>query len=155
MRLPRKVSPSHSPTSPLEELLALPAVLVPDLPLPVTLWLAIEGAPARVQLTTRERAGPTLASQTLADVIAFDREELRAIVLAVQADRLWRKDLLGLCFDKWRRPDHRLTLSEALAGANTDETQWTLGRVLSRIGATIDSFELGDESSLDRLSVAA
>lgn len=155
MRLPRKVSPSEHPVCLLEEVLALPARLVPDLPLPITLWLAIEGAPARVQLTTCERAGPERSGESLADVIAFDREELRALLVAVQADRIWRKDLLGLCFDKWRRPDHRLTLRDALAGANPDESDWTLARVLARLGATVEAVELGEESRADRLSFAA
>ena len=154
MRIPRKVSPPPA-SQLLTELLALPASLVPDLPLPVTLWLAIEGAPARVQLSTRERAGPSQIRESLAEVIGFDREEVRALVIAVQADRIWRKDLLGLCFDKWRKPDHRLTLRDALAGANPDEQDWSLARVLARLGATIESVELGEDSSALPLSAAA
>jgi hypothetical protein len=154
MRLPRKVSPSPD-SQLLTELLGLPASLVPDLPLPVGLWLAIEGAPARVQFCTRERAGPSQAGESLAETITFDREEVRALMLAVQADRIWRKDLLGMCFDKWRKPDHRLTVRDALAGANPDEEDWTLARVLARIGATVEALELGDESRALPLSAAA
>ena len=153
MRTPRKVSPSEldrcsvgplavhltPPHSPECELLALPALLVPDLPAPLTLWLDLEGAPARVQLTTRDAA---TATSSLADVIVFDREEVRALFLAVQADRIWRKDLLGLCFDKWRQPEHRLTSAQALAGANPDAQDWSLARVLARLGATLARFEL-------------
>ena len=142
-------------------LLNLPAELVPDLPLPVTLWLAIEGAPARVQLTTRPRRSSEdtdveCPDRSLADVIMFDREEFRALVRAVEADRIWRKDLLGLCFDKWRRPDHRLTAEDALAGANPDPQHWSLERVLTRLGATLERLELGNESIEPRaLCVAA
>jgi hypothetical protein len=143
---------------PWAPLLNLSAEIVPDLPVPVTLWLAIEGAPARVQLTTRacEHGAGECPEHSLADVIVFDREEFRALVTAVEADRMWRKDLLGLCFDKWRRPDHRLTVSDALAGANPDPQHWSLERVLTRLGATLERLDLGDESAPERaLSAAA
>lgn len=137
---------------PFAELLSLPAELLPDLPEPVTLWLELEGAPARVVMTTREHASP---EATLADVIVFEREEVRALAIAAQADRLWRKDLLGLCFDKWRRPDHRVTVAEVLGGANPDAHDWTLGRVLYRLGATLESFEIGATSPARGVSAAA
>jgi hypothetical protein len=141
---------------PLGELLALPARLIPDLPLAVTLSLAIEGAPARVQLTTLTRRAGVDSGHSLAEVIVFDREELRALFSAVQADRIWRKDLLGVCFDKWRKPEHRLTLDVALAGANPDEQDWPLSRVLARLGASVESFELADDATRVReLSRAA
>ena len=153
MRLTRQTSKMLSPFEPPPamdpgaELLNLPAALVPDLPLPVTLWLAIEGAPARVQLTTRACADSECPGRSLADVIVFDREEFRALITAAEADRMWRKDLLGLCFDKWRRPDHRLTTADALGGANPDPQSWSLERVLARLGATLERLELGDESA--------
>jgi hypothetical protein len=151
MRTTHKVWPfdfdgaqARAPSDPQRELLALPARLVPELPLAFTLSLLIEGAPARVQFTTELHLD---AGESLADVIVFDREELRALFIAVQADRVWRKDLLGVCFDKWRKPDHRLTLEHALAGANPDEQQdWSLGRVLARLGATLESIELADDA---------
>jgi hypothetical protein len=164
MRHSRKTSP-HAAPDPMPELLNMDAVLVPDLPVPVTMWLTIEGAPARVQLTTLERAAPDAGElepweeprlPVLADVIVFDREELRALVTAVQADRVWRKDLLAACFDKWRRPEHRLTLREALAGANEDANDWSLARVLARVGATVEAVEIGVPSAEERpLSAAA
>ncbi|HKP60140.1 MAG TPA: hypothetical protein VJV78_25620 [Polyangiales bacterium] len=163
MRNPRKtfpLSPFEPPSAdPRAPLLNLPAELVPDLPLPVTLWLAIEGAPARVQLTTRSShdhgAEALCPERSLADVIVFEREEFRALVTAAEADRMWRKDLLGLCFDKWRRPDHRLTVADALAGANPDPQHWSLERVLIRLGATIERVELGDESQQQQHALSA
>lgn len=134
---------ARAPADPRRELLALPARLVPELPLAFTLSLSIEGAPTRVQFTTELHLD---AGDSLADVIVFDREELRALFAAVQTDRIWRKDLLGVCFDKWRKPDHRLTLEHALSGANPDEQDWSLGRVLARLGATVDSIELADDA---------
>jgi hypothetical protein len=133
----------QAPVDPQRELLALPARLVPELPLAFTLSLEIEGAPARVQFTTELHLD---AGDSLAEVIVFDREELRALFTAVQADRFWRKDLLGVCFDKWRKPDHRLSLQQALAGANPDEEDWSLGRVLARLGASIESIELAEDT---------
>lgn len=129
---------------PHAELLALPAHLAPDVPLGFTLTVCVDGAPARLQLTTELRLE---GGDSLADVIVFDREELRALIAGVEADRIWRKDLLGICFDKWRKPDHRLTSDAALAGANPDEdeTNWSLGRVLARIGATVESIELAND----------
>ncbi|HKU39610.1 MAG TPA: hypothetical protein VJR89_15730 [Polyangiales bacterium] len=153
MRQPRKMSPFESSweATPWAPLLNLPAHLVPDLPLPVTLWLELEGAPSRVQLTTRSRAEADRACPrgSLADVIVFDREELRALIAGVEADRIWRKDLLGLCFDKWRKPEHRLTEADALAGANADPQQWSLERVLARLGAAVEHMELGDHTDHD------
>lgn len=158
MRQPR-TSPLFEPPDPWAPLLNLPACLVPDLPLPVTLWLELEGAPSRVQLTTRSRAEADRMCPrgVLADVIVFDREELRALIVGVEADRLWRKDLLGLCFDKWRTPEHRLTAADALAGANPDPQHWSLERVLARLGATVERVDFGDSSDEiePRLSVAA
>lgn len=141
--------------TPARELLELPAKLVPDLPLAFTLTLEIEGAPALVQLSTELHLD---GGDSLADVIVFDREELRALIVGTQADRIWRKDLLGVCFDKWRKPDHRLTLEAALAGANPDvaEAGGSLGRVLERLGATVVSIELADDVvPLGQLSRAA
>jgi hypothetical protein len=155
MRTTYKVSPFDSDgalvRAPAEtfnnprELLSLPARLVPDLPLAFTLSLAVEGAPARLQLTTELHLD---AGDSLAEVIVFDREEMRSLFIAVEADRVWRKDLLGVCFDKWRKPEHRLTLERVLAGANPDEQErdWTLGRVLARLGATVESIELADQA---------
>jgi hypothetical protein len=126
-----------------QDLLSLPARLVPDLPLAFTLTLEIEGAPAKLQLTTELHLD---AGDSLAEVIVLDREEMRALFTGVQADRVWRKDLLGICFDKWRKPEHRLTLEHALAGANPDEQQWSLRRVLARLGAVVQSIELADDA---------
>jgi hypothetical protein len=163
MRQPRKALPDYelypteiAPESGLppglwQELNALPAVDLVSLPVPVTLWLRVEGAPATVQLTTA--AGESLAAagarlqtaqpaHSLSDRIVFERDELRALVIAAEADRFWRKQLLATCFDKWRRPDHRLTLDDALAGANPDPQGWPLARVLARLGAVVERVEL-------------
>jgi hypothetical protein len=139
----------------LHELIELPARLIPDLPLGFTLTLEIEGAPAQVQFSTELHLD---AGDSLADVIVFDREELRALIVATQSDRFWRKDLLGVCFDKWRKPEHRLSLEAALAGANADaaEASGSLGRVLARLGATVVSIELADDiAPMGQMSRAA
>lgn len=170
MRQPRKVPPKYeqyqaeiSPESGLppalwHELNALPALELASLPVPVTLWLRIEGAPATVQITTGvhpDTAGttgtagtagtklqPPEPTKSLSELIVFERDELRALTIAAEADRFWRKQLLAVCFDKWRRPDHRLTVDDALAGANPDPQGWPLARVLARLGAVVERVEL-------------
>jgi hypothetical protein len=134
------------------ELEAFQASLLPDLPEPVTLWLRIEGAPVPVQLSNGVL---TNAQDTLADAIVFDGEELRALVAGIEADRIWRKELLALCFDKWRRPEYRLTLRDALAGANPDPQGWSLARVLARVGATLEHIEHGCDERRPAWSAAA
>lgn len=155
----RAASASAGPSSAVQrsecwaELAAFRASLLPDLPDPVSIWIAIEGAPVPVQLTTSVLTSP---QGSLAPAIVFDGEELRALVAGIEADRIWRKDLLALCFDKWRRPEYRLTRDDALAGANPDPGGWSLERVLARVGAAITHVELcGDESRREALPAAA
>lgn len=162
MRQPRKVPPDYelypaeiAPESGLppglwQELNALPAVDLACLPVPVTLWLRVEGAPAAVQITTAATSVPGTGAPmrtpqpaaSLSDLILFERDELRALAIAAEADRFWRKQFLAVCFDKWRRPDHRLTVDDALAGANPDPQGWPLARVLARLGAVVERVEL-------------
>jgi hypothetical protein len=138
------------------EIAAFPASLLPDLPEPLSIWLAIEGAPVPVQLTTSVLTSP---QQSLAAAIVFDAEELRALVAGIEADRIWRKELLAICFDKWRRPEYRLTRDDALAGANPDPGHWSLERVLARVGAVLARVEhggqRGEERHHDPLAAAA
>lgn len=130
----------------LREIEDFPARLLGSLPVPLTLWLDIPGAPVPVCFTTAVASGepaPLLAPQ-----ISFDRDELAALVIGVEADRVWRKELLGLCFEKWRRPALRISAKDTLAGAmpELDQPAWTLGEVLARLGAELTQVELADEA---------
>ena len=139
----------------LQELLALPARLVSGLPVPVCLELRVPGAPVPVVLWSgvaeqRENA------PVLADTIVFDGSELEAILPACEADRLWHADFLGLCFEKWRRPEVPVRAAELLGGANPDpDAGWTLGRVLARLGIELEAIELGVEPVARPLHAAA
>jgi hypothetical protein len=159
------VSPLNAmsrPTSPVskgrhsaevQELLAVPARFVSGLPMPVCLHLSVPGAPVPVMLwsgparptqsthpANSESRGPT---PVLADIVVFDGAELDAMISACESDRLWHADFLGLCFEKWRRPDVPLRAADLLAGANPEPAaDWTLGRVLARLGIEVDAIEL-------------
>jgi hypothetical protein len=126
----------------VREIEAFPARLLADLPLPVTLWLDIPGSPVPVCLTSA--VSSTEGLEPLAPQVVFSRDEVAALVLGIEADRLWRKELLGFCFEKWRRPVWHVSADDALAGALPDLEQpaWSVERVLKRLGATLLRVEL-------------
>jgi len=135
-----------------QELLGLPAQVVGGLPAPVALRLHVPGTPVPVVLWTG-RISPEArrATPVLADMIVFDGAELEAIVCACEADRLWHADFLGLCFEKWRRPEVPVRAAELLDGANADENaSWTFGRVLTRLGLEVEMMELDEREPVAR-----
>jgi len=131
--------------------LALTAQWIAELPEPMVLRLRVPGAPVPVCIWTGSRrqtpsatsaAAAPAAGPALADQIIFDRGELAALVCATQADRLWHADFLGLCFEKWRKPEVDISSDQLLAGANPDPSQvWTLERVLRRLGLELEAVE--------------
>ncbi len=132
------------------ELEAFEAGLLPSLPLPVTLWLDVPGAPVPVVFTTKvNEPDPAV----LADHVVFDGHELDALVAGTQADRLWRKDLLSFCFEKWRKPSVRISRQHALSGAvdrvapewSRESAGWSLGAVLARLGCTLERVEVEEQ----------
>jgi hypothetical protein len=130
-------------------ILALPAQLVAELPEPMLLRLHVPGAPVPVCMWTGSLAAETRAAlPVLADTIVFDGAELSALALATEADRLWHADFLGMCFEKWRKPETRINGAQALAGANPDPSMsFTLDRAFRRLGIEIESVEF-DMSSI-------
>jgi hypothetical protein len=150
--------PSGNSNIAARALLDFPARWLSDLPEPIGIPLLVAGAPVPVVFMTTPHAEE---ASVLAATIRYDRDELRALVLGVEADRIWHREFLGFCFEKWRRPAYRLSLSEALGGANPDHEQpaWSLERILHRLQARqvhIDGFELSAVSRpLRGLSVAA
>ena len=120
----------------LNPLLGFPGRLLPDLPAPFRLVLNVSGAPVPVAF---ENAVPHEAHTVLAANVTFEAEELRALIVGVEADRIWHGEFLGFCFEKWRNPEFRVDASIALAGANPDLAQppWSLRRVLRRLQATL------------------
>lgn len=133
----------------------MPARLVSGMPVPVSLQLRVPGAPVAVVLWSGAQQLREV-TPVLADMIVFDGSELEAMVSAVEADRLWHSDFLGLCFEKWRRPDVPVRAAELLAGANAEaDAGWTLGRVLARLGIEVETIELDSEPIARPLHAAA
>jgi hypothetical protein len=144
-------------TAELQELLTVPAALASSLPVPACLRLKVPGAPVPVVFWTGNvSALKREAAPVLADIIVFDGAELQAMVCAAEADRLWHADLLGLCFEKWRRPEVPVRAAELLDGANPDaHGSWTLGRVFARLGVEVESIALDEEPLARPLHAAA
>lgn len=139
----------------VESVLALPARLVPSLPVPMLLRLHVPGAPVPVCVWT---GTPEHAHRApvLADTIVFDGAELEALAIAAEADRIWHPEFLGLCFEKWRRPQERLSPQALLAGANADESvTWDLARLLRRLGVELETVDLDCPPVVGPLHVAA
>ncbi len=137
------------------ELADFPARLLLGLAVPLTLWLDVPGAPVPVCITT---AALTENEPVLSQAIVFDRDELTAILCGVEAERLSRRELLSLCFDKWRRPALRIAAADTLGGAMPREPEgtWSVGRVLRQLGATLVRLELPELApAAERLPAAA
>lgn len=141
----------------LQALLELPARHVSGLPAPMALRLRVPGAPVPVVVWTGEIAAQARAAvPVLADSVVFDGGELDAIVMAAEADRLWHVEFLGLCFEKWRRPDVPVREAELLAGANPDTAEsWSFGRVLRRLGVALEAVAYDVQPSARPLHAAA
>jgi hypothetical protein len=176
---PNVREPRHAEAGPMDPwvraVLALPALALADLPEPITLHLHVPGAPGSVVFTTQRipcsdpcnTAAGTARTAALnatssahshvrphADavraVLTFDRDELRALVLGVEADRIWHREFLGFCFEKWRAPAFRLTAELALGGANRDcQASWSCERFLQRLQARLCSVEFAEGAAVD------
>ena len=127
------------------ELLKCPVAWLPDLPVATGFVLEAPGIPVEIRcITTR------LAEQDGEDgrrsAAFLDGEELRAVALAVQAERLTSADFRGFCLLKLQDPGFRITEEIALAGAQASEQErsrpWALGRILAALGVELRAAEL-------------
>jgi hypothetical protein len=144
-------------TARMRSLLEFPGRWLIDLPEPVVLHLRVAGAPVPVSFVTHATASCGEAP-VLAASISYLPDELHALVLGVEADRIWHREFLGFCFEKWRRPTFRLSVAEALDGANPDHEQpaWSCERILQRLQARVAGFEIVAQARpLPGLRVAA
>jgi hypothetical protein len=122
------------------EALQFPAGWVLDLPRAVELALHVPGVLGVVRAS---RTKDVLVGAYAAGEIAFDAAEWRAIVEGVQSDRIWPQDFRAFCERKRDEPELSLTAEIALAGAQPDRgEQWTLARVLRRIGAEVIAIDV-------------
>jgi hypothetical protein len=106
------------------EVRAFPAELLGSLPVPVSFVLQGLGMSAAIVWTTEP-------APSCRDGIVFDADELRALVVGVQGERLWPADLKGFCLRKLHDPSFRVNELLALGGAQPSTgAPWSLGRVL-------------------------
>jgi hypothetical protein len=130
-------------------LLDLPALVLAELPEPIVLHVHVPGAPGSVLLTTRSIPNSDASTDSRAGraIITFDRDELRALVLGVEADRIWHREFLGFCFEKWRAPAFRVSSEAALGGANPDpQIAWSSASFLRRLQARLTAVECVEDA---------
>jgi hypothetical protein len=132
----------------IRELLGFPAEHLPALPVQTRISLQGLGIAHPITWTTgpaAERSGE----------IAFGGEELRAIALGVQAERLWPSDLKGFCLRKLHDPSFRVTAQLTLDGAQPEPgPSWPLARVLRWLELELREVEL-DGVAIDPIALAA
>jgi hypothetical protein len=133
------------------EVLAFPAEHLAGLPLPVRLVLRGMGIGLPIVWTSE-------AAPARRDGVVFDAEELRAIAVGVQAERVWPADLKGFCLRKLQDSSFRVNELLALGGAQpVPGRPWSLGRVLRWFDLELELIELArsDPRSVTSRAVAA
>ncbi|MFI5306413.1 MAG: hypothetical protein ACHQ53_03610 [Polyangiales bacterium] len=124
-----------------EELLQLPAEHLSGLPVSVRITAQGLGIAHPIRLDS----GRFKDGNELPRGIVFDGDEIRAIAVGVQAERLWPADFKGFCLRKLHDPSFRITPGLALGGAQPDAVKpWSLGRVLSWLEIELCEAELAD-----------
>jgi hypothetical protein len=123
------------------ELLAFPAQLLGGLPVSSRITLQAHGFAPRIIWSTESAPGHR-------DGIVFDADEVRALAVGVQAERLWSADLKGFCLRKLHDSSFQVTELAVLGGAQPSPGRpWSLGRVLRSLDLELSGIELdtGDE----------
>ena len=125
------------------ELLSLPARHLQELPVKTRIVAYHQGMNRDIVLCSGLAASPLPSA---AASLSFDGDELRALSLGVEAERLWAWDFTGFCLLKQHDPRFHVTEAVALAGAQVSEGEraWPLGKVLERLGLVVSSVELAD-----------
>lgn len=124
------------------ELLSLPARHLPELPVQTRIVAHHQGLNKEIVLCSGRVAGPP-------GEFCFSGDELRALALGVEAERLWAWDFTGFCLLKQHDPRFEVTGPIALAGAQPVESgaAWPLGKVLQRLGLVVSAVEIADAES--------
>lgn len=121
------------------ELLQLSAEHLSGLPMAVRITVQGLGITHPIRLASHR-------GSELPQGIVFDGDEVRAIALGVQAERLWPADFKGYCLRKLHDPSFRVTPGLALGGAQPDAVKpWSLGCVLGWLELELCEAELTDE----------
>ena len=117
------------------EVLSMPARLLLELPLSPSLALHVPGVEGIVRVSADGEADE--------GDLGFDLDEWRALVLGVEADRVWPLDLTAFCRRKAAEPAYRLEPVDALAGGQPDPREtWDLATVLDRLGVELLGVEM-------------
>jgi hypothetical protein len=118
------------------ELLELPARHLGGLPVAMRIGVQLSGFAHAIELVSRHRDAP-------AGTLTFDLEELRALAIATQAERIWAADFKGYCLLKLHEPSFRVTEILALGGAQPSAAPpWSLGQVLRGLDLALLGIEL-------------
>ena len=108
----------------LGELLSFPVRELKGLPVAVRIDLQVSGIHHAIVWTSELLDAP-------AEGLVFDGDEVRAIAIGVETERLWPADLKGFCLRKLHDPSFRVTQGAALDGAQQSVgPAWALERVL-------------------------
>lgn len=131
------------------EVLGFPARYLSELPVKLRIHVQCVGFPREIQLCTgfvHARRG----------AVMFDGSELRALVLGVEAERLFPGDVKGYCLHKLHDPAFELTEELALGGVEPlADPGWSLGRVLRSLDLELRSIELDEGSCAVELDARA
>ena len=123
----------------LVELLQFPARHLRELPVATRIHLQVAGWDTEIVLTSSAGPAPT-------EAIHFDGDEVRALAIGVEAERLFAADFKGYCLLKLHDRSFRISAEHTLSGAMPAVTSaWSLERVLRALELEPRSAELGDE----------
>lgn len=134
--LPQSAKPLSGRPLPMwaAEVGQLPARVLLELPAPPVLGLHVPGVDGVLRVSVDGEGEP--------GEIGLDRDEWHALVVGVEADRVWPRDLVAMLRRKATEPTYRLDLLDALAGGQPDpEESWDLAAVLDRLDAALLSVE--------------
>lgn len=136
-RSPRPFGRLETAPALLAEVLSLPARHITSLPLATRFVLEGYGFARQIVLD------PSGGSSPDHDRIVFAGDEVRALLVGVQSERLWPADLKGFCLRKLHEPDFQVTEGLALAGAQPDATaRGSFGSVLRWLDLELVGIEL-------------
>lgn len=153
----RKTKRSSGPDLELSrsELQALPARLLTKLPVETRIFVQAAGTKTEFVFTTALDAPARKPGGTRRQPCWLTASELDALVLGVEAERVFAADLTGFALRKLHDPKFRITEEHALAGAQHPDT-WqdevdehgsrpamALGELLELLDLEITGIELG------------
>ena len=141
-RAPRPSGRLETAPAPLAEVLSLPARFVTELPLATRFVLEGLGISKRIVL---DPGGIATAGES--GEIVFSGDEVAALVLGVQAERLWPADLKGYCLLKLHDAGFKVTDELTLGGVEPlADPGWSLTRVLRALDLELRSVEIADDT---------